>query len=77
MVINMKEFDCGQMRLARRARKMKQQDAADILHVSAASIANMENGRVRTSAKDLAILADAYGVDIAVFFKERGNEHEF
>lgn len=76
MVINMKEFDCGQMRLARRARKMKQQDAADILHVSAASIANMENGRVRTSAEDLALLADAYDVDVAVFFKERGNDHE-
>ena len=73
----MKEYDCGQLRLARRARRMKQQDAADILHVSASCIANMENGRVRTSAEDLAILADAYGVDVAVFFKERGNRDEF
>lgn len=76
-MIDTKEYDCGQLRLARRAKKMKQQDVADILHVSASCIANMENGRVRTSAEDLAILADAYGVDVTVFFKERGNRHEF
>lgn len=67
----MKVFDYGQLRFARRRQHLKQEDAAHALHVTPATVSNMENGKVKTSAEDLAVLSDLYRTDINEFFPER------
>lgn len=66
----MQVFDPGQLRAARRKCMMKQAEVAKVLHVSSASVANIENGRVRASAEDVAVLADLYGMKVGDFFVE-------
>lgn len=67
----MKIFDYGQLRLARRKHHMKQEDVARILHVTRSTISNMENGTVKIAAKDLAILAELFGMSVESFYIER------
>lgn len=67
----MREFDYGQLRLLRRARKLKQADVAKVLCVTAATVSNMENGKVKVPAEDIMTLANFYEVDVGTFFKER------
>lgn len=67
----MKIFDSGMLRIARRRCHLKQADVARVLHVTPQTIGNMENGKVKTSTEDLAVLADLYKVNLADFFKER------
>ena len=69
----MQEFDAGQLRTLRRRCRLKQDDVAKALHVTSATISNMENGKVKTPADVLAILADLYGVKPGDFFIERLN----
>lgn len=67
----MKVFDSGMLRVARRQCHMKQVDVAKVLSVTPQTIGNMENSKVRTTAEDLAVLADLYQMDIRDFYKER------
>lgn len=64
-------FDYGKLREARRALHLKQSDVAHVLNCTAATISNIENGKVKIPAVDLAVLAGFYKKNISEFYVER------
>ncbi len=69
-------FDYGALRTVRRALHFKQSDAAAVMKCTAATISNIENGKVKISAVDLATLAGFYQRDIDEFYVERLDYNE-
>ena len=69
-------FDYGRLRECRRVLRLKQKDVAAVLHCTAATVSNMENGKVRVPADDLAVLAELYKTKINEFYVERLNYNE-
>lgn len=66
------EFDCGQLRLARRKTGLKQLEAAEALGYSRSVMCQIENGARAVTAAELAMLANFYNVDdVREFFPER------
>lgn len=66
-----KVFDSGQLRQFRRARGFSLRDVANRLHLSASTIGDMENAKIRTPADVLIQLANLYQVDAGRFFVEK------
>lgn len=66
-----KVYDAGQLRLFRRARGLSLKDVANRLQLSASTIGDMENSKIRTSADVLIQLANLYQVDASRFFVEK------
>ena len=64
-------FDYGMLRACRRAIQLKQSDVAQVLHCTAATISNIENGKVQLKADDLACLAELYQQNVNDFYVER------
>ena len=63
------EFDCGQLRLARRKAGLKQVEAAEALGYSRSVMCQIENG---ATADEIARFANFYNVDdVREFFPER------
>ena len=50
-------FDYGKLREVRRALHLKQSDTAAVMKCTAATISNIENGKVKIPAADLAVNA--------------------
>ena len=67
----MRIYDAGQLRRFRRARGFSLRDVANRLHLSASTIGDMENAKIRTPADVLIQLANLYQVDAGRFFVEK------
>ena len=66
------EFDCGQLRLARRKAGLKQVEAAEALGYSRSVMCQIENGARAATADEIARFANFYNVDdVREFFPER------
>lgn len=55
----------GRIRAARAAKGITQEKLAAAMGISRPSLANIEAGRQRISADQLAVLADSLGIDVA------------
>ncbi len=70
------EFDCGQLRLARRHVKKKQLEVAKELGYSPSTLCQIENGKRDVSADEIARLSNYYNINIRNLFPERILNHE-
>ncbi len=64
-------YDFTALRTARRLKGMKLQEVADILGVSAATVANIENGKVKGNVSRLLDLVKIYDLGPSDLFVDK------